>query len=70
MYWFIYGTGGYISGSQPARLIRATILDLCSELKDDAVSLVDAVAPPDFVLNSPIGAADGQVNLDVLYTKN
>lgn len=31
------------------------------QLKDDAVALVDVFAPPDFILNSPIGNADGQV---------
>lgn len=31
------------------------------QLKDDAVALVDVFAPPDFILNSPIGCADGQV---------
>lgn len=32
------------------------------QLKDDAVALVDILAPTDFILNSPIGQADGQVN--------
>uniref|UniRef100_A0A669C2G1 Acyl-coenzyme A oxidase n=1 Tax=Oreochromis niloticus TaxID=8128 RepID=A0A669C2G1_ORENI len=30
-------------------------------LKDDAVALVDVLAPTDFILNSPIGCADGQI---------
>ncbi|KAL8175606.1 UNVERIFIED_CONTAM: acyl-Coenzyme A oxidase, partial [Gekko kuhli] len=30
-------------------------------LKDEAVALVDVVAPPDFILNSPIGRADGEL---------
>lgn len=34
-----------------------------SQLKDDAVALVDVFAPTDFILNSPIGCADGQVNI-------
>ncbi|KAG7265992.1 LOW QUALITY PROTEIN: hypothetical protein CRUP_029603 [Coryphaenoides rupestris] len=51
--------GGYFSGKNPADLVHTTILALCSQLKDDVVSLVDVVAPPDFILNSPIGKADG-----------
>lgn len=31
------------------------------QLKDDAVALVDVIAPPDSILNSPIGRADGEV---------
>jgi len=50
----------YISSTQ-AQLLRKEIINLCSILKDQAVSLVDAVAPPDWVLYSPIGRSDGQV---------
>ncbi|KAL8581251.1 hypothetical protein ACOMHN_038351 [Nucella lapillus] len=53
--------GGYITGSSAPRLIRESILRLCGEMKDDSVTLVDVLAPPDFILNSPIGASDGQI---------
>lgn len=53
--------GGYMCGPDPAFLFRETILSLCDELKPDAVALADAIAPPDFVLNSVIGKSDGQV---------
>ncbi|KAK3775876.1 hypothetical protein RRG08_011440 [Elysia crispata] len=53
--------GGYVSGGEAPRIIREAILLLCQQLKPDAVSLVDAIAPPDFILNSPIGASDGQI---------
>ncbi|KAJ8382932.1 hypothetical protein SKAU_G00037100 [Synaphobranchus kaupii] len=53
--------GGYFCGKEPVDLVQSAIVRLCSELKDDAVSLVDAVAPPDFILKSPLGKADGQL---------
>ncbi|XP_050310875.1 peroxisomal acyl-coenzyme A oxidase 3-like isoform X1 [Anthonomus grandis grandis] len=53
--------GEMARGSTPATLIRDAILRLCSELKGEAVALVDVLAPPDFVLNSPLGASDGEV---------
>ncbi|XP_016307284.1 peroxisomal acyl-coenzyme A oxidase 3-like [Sinocyclocheilus anshuiensis] len=51
--------GGYFSGRQPVDFFHTAILTLCGQLKDDAVALVDVIAPPDFNLNSPIGKADG-----------
>ncbi|KAG9479768.1 hypothetical protein GDO78_011680 [Eleutherodactylus coqui] len=53
--------GGYFAGELPGRIIQDAVLDLCAQLKDDAVSLVDAIAPPDFILNSPIARADGEL---------
>lgn len=53
--------GGYTSGDKPVNLIQNAILQLCAEIKGDAVSLVDVIALPDFLLNSVLGAADGQV---------
>uniref|UniRef100_A0A8C1XQR6 Acyl-coenzyme A oxidase n=1 Tax=Cyprinus carpio TaxID=7962 RepID=A0A8C1XQR6_CYPCA len=52
--------GGYFSGRYPVDFIHTAILTLCGQLKDDAVALVDVIAPPDFILNSPIGKADGE----------
>lgn len=53
--------GGFATGSQPATLIRQGILDLCEQIKPDAVALVDAIAPHDFLMMSPLGKSDGQV---------
>lgn len=53
--------GGYTEGALMASLVKDGILQLCSELKDDAVSLMDAIAQPDFFISSPLGASDGQV---------
>jgi len=45
----------------PAFEIRETILSLCHRLKDNAVTLADVFAPPDFVLNSSLGCSDGKI---------
>lgn len=52
--------GGYFHSGTSAALHRAVEL-LCDKLKPEAVALVDALAPPDFALNSALGHSDGQV---------
>lgn len=53
--------GGYFQGDKPRVLLQEAILSLCGVLKDDAVTLVDAIAPDDFLMNSVLGKSDGQV---------
>ncbi|XP_027795628.3 peroxisomal acyl-coenzyme A oxidase 3 [Marmota flaviventris] len=53
--------GGYFSDEHTGTQMESAILDLCTQLKDDAVALVDVIAPPDFVLDSPIARADGEL---------
>lgn len=42
-------------------LLQQGVLELLPLVKTDAIPLVDAIAPPDFVLNSPLGMSDGEV---------
>ncbi|KAF2358454.1 Acyl-CoA oxidase C-terminal, partial [Trinorchestia longiramus] len=42
------------------RCLQDHAVRLCSELRPDAVALVDVVAPPDFFLNSVLGREDGR----------
>ncbi|XP_078038973.1 peroxisomal acyl-coenzyme A oxidase 3 isoform X2 [Augochlora pura] len=54
--------GGYAtSTSNMDNILRDGIIKLCEELVDDAVALVDVLAPPDFVINSPLGMSDGEI---------
>lgn len=54
-------SGGYIINTNAASLIQETILNVCAELKNEAVALIDAIAHPDFIVNSILGHSDGEV---------
>lgn len=51
------------SSNSFADIVRSELLRLCGEIKDSAVAVVDALAPPDFALNSIIGKSDGLVSV-------
>ncbi|XP_017770521.1 PREDICTED: peroxisomal acyl-coenzyme A oxidase 3-like [Nicrophorus vespilloides] len=57
---FLY-SGGLFVGGEPGTLLRDSILRLCHDLKDDAVTLVDTIAPDDYLINSFMGKSDGKV---------
>lgn len=42
-------------------VIREKIRQLCQDLKGEVIGILDAIAPPDGVLNSPIGSSDGDI---------
>eukprot|EP00794_Sanderia_malayensis_P014289 gene14289-15776_t len=54
--------GGYIKCGEDVKSIHSEILRLCEELKSDVVTLVDAFAPPDWVLQAPIGLSNGMAH--------
>lgn len=60
-YFNIFYEGGYFENGQHADLYREGILNMLPIIKDEAISLVDAIAPTDFILNSPLGMSDGNV---------
>lgn len=54
--------GGFVSaGTNVSDLLQSGVLKLLPDLKDEAISLIDAIAPPDFIIDSPLGKADGRV---------
>lgn len=53
--------GGYMTDGNSSLLLKEAIIELSRRLKPEAVSLADAVAPPDFILNSVLGYSDGKV---------
>lgn len=57
----LYGGGYASSSSNINNFLREGIIILCRNLLDNAVALVDVLAPPDFILNSALGMSDGEV---------
>jgi len=52
--------GEYMCGKQ-SRLISLQVRQLCAEIREVAVPLVDSFNFPDFVLRSPLGRKDGNI---------
>ncbi|XP_072751656.1 peroxisomal acyl-coenzyme A oxidase 3-like isoform X2 [Anoplolepis gracilipes] len=57
----LYGGGYASSSSKIDDFLRKGVIILCRDLLDNAVALVDVLAPPDFILNSALGMSDGEV---------
>lgn len=52
---------GIMSHPSDARYLMRAIVDLSRGLLPNAVALVDVLAPPDFILKSPLGLSDGEI---------
>lgn len=54
--------GNFASGPNLIASVKENILSLCAVLKPHIVSIIDGLSPPDFVVNSVLGKADGKVS--------
>lgn len=57
----VFHQGSFFLDPRQIELYQEGILNLLPILKDEAVSLIDAIAPTDFILNSPLGMSDGNI---------
>lgn len=53
--------GGFTSGPEMVSIIRDALLENCESMKKYCVTVADALAPPDFILNSVLAKADGKL---------
>lgn len=56
----LFYEGEFFTGRE-SKLYQEGIINLLPLLKDESISLIDAVAPPDFIVNSPLGMSDGHI---------
>jgi acyl-CoA oxidase len=56
----VFRENDYVSTAQ-GHAIKAYIVTLCEELAESSVRIIDAIALPDKLIGSPLGAQDGQV---------
>jgi acyl-CoA oxidase len=47
--------------AETLKTIRRTVLQLCREIRNDAVALVDSFNMPDWIIKSPLGRYDGNI---------
>lgn len=60
--------GNFFRKPNQVELYQKGILNLLPVLKDEAISLIDAIATTDFCLNSPLGMSDGNIYLNLENT--
>jgi len=63
----VYLAGGYFSGKQ-SYIIKEIVLQLVREFKNEAIAIVDSIAPPDEVIWSPLGQSDGEIYKNLFNT--
>ena len=50
-------------GGEIGDVVKEEILKICKNFKCDLIKIIDAISPPDYVLNSPIGKSTGLVHI-------
>ena len=58
---------GYFNGKQ-AKIIRELVISLGEQYKKECVALVDAIAPPDEIIWSPLGQSNGLIYKNLFST--
>ena len=60
--------GNYLQNGQVNIWIQNRLIELCYQLRNEAVALVDVFAPPDHILNSVLGVKDGKVRIEAILS--
>jgi acyl-CoA oxidase len=54
--------GGFTNTPRFSHLVKEGVLQVCLSIKDNLLAIIDAMAPPDYVVNSVLGKSDGKVS--------
>ena len=63
----VYLAAGYFDAAQ-SQIIKELVLSLSEQYKKECVALVDAIAPPDEIIWSPLGQSNGLVYKNLFNT--
>jgi acyl-CoA oxidase len=53
--------GGFTNTPRFSHLVKEGVLQVCLSIKDNLLAIIDAMAPPDYVVNSVLGKSDGKL---------
>jgi acyl-CoA oxidase len=62
-----YLAGGYFTSEQ-SYTIKELVLRLTREFKNESVAIIDAIAPPDEIIWSPLGQSNGEIYKNLFNT--
>lgn len=65
MYTIVNDLGTFREGDflnvEQAKWAKELVLEFCLKLKDEVIGIIDAIAPPDFIIGAPFGQSDGDI---------